>query len=146
METRGKSRSLFGWTSAGPLSCLTAQCDFTVLFLGFLREWFPRPVMLARASVFPQALSRYDLSLLTVLFGQHNASASPHLWRAQPWGHPGRLPCTAQIKQRGTARAHVKTFPDTYTHIHMWTNIYMWRYLELQQLIDWNKTNWQLYW
>lgn len=44
----------FGWTSVGLLSCLTAQCDFTVLFLGFLRELFPRPVMLARPSMFPQ--------------------------------------------------------------------------------------------
>lgn len=34
---------------------------FTVLFLGFLREKFPRPVVLPRASVFPQALSRHDL-------------------------------------------------------------------------------------
>lgn len=33
--------------------------------------------MLAGASVFPQALSSYDLSLLTVHGGQQDASGSP---------------------------------------------------------------------
>ncbi len=46
---------------------------------------------------------------LTVLFGQHNASASPHLWKAEPWGHPGSRPCTSQITQRRPASAHMNT-------------------------------------
>lgn len=67
-ELREEQVFPFGWTVAGLLSCLTAQRDFTRLFLGFPRDYFPRPAMLARASVFPQALSHHDLSLRTVLF------------------------------------------------------------------------------
>lgn len=40
--------------------------------------------MLAGASVFPQALSGYDLSLLTVHLGQQDGSGSPHLMGVEP--------------------------------------------------------------
>lgn len=92
--TLRKERILPGWTSAGRLFRLSAQADFTVLFLGFLcKVKFPRPAMSAGASVFPQALSGYDLSLRTQHCGQQDASGSPQSMGVEPWGHPGGLPC-----------------------------------------------------
>lgn len=49
------------------------------VFGGFLSAKFPRPAVLAGASVFPQALSGYDLSLLTEHRGQQDGSGSPQL-------------------------------------------------------------------
>lgn len=76
-----------GWPPVRPPSRILLSC-----FWGVLWELFPRPVMLVRASVFPQLLSHNDLSLLTLILGECIASASPHRQKVKPWGHPGRLP------------------------------------------------------
>lgn len=117
LKLKPGNECVFGWTSAGLPSGLTAQCDFTVSFLRFLRELFPRPVVLARPSVFPQALSHYDLSLLTVPFGKHYAF--PHLWKAEPWGHPGRLPCTSQIMNTSTHKCPLHLNIHTIEHTQL---------------------------
>lgn len=100
-ETWAKSLCLVGL-----LSWLTSPCDFNVPFLGFLRELFPRPVMLARPSVFPPSLSYYDLSL-------------PHcsFWHTQ---------CLSSFVESRTMRSPRWTamhFPDkahmsAYEHVH----------------------------
>ncbi len=85
--------------------------------------WFYCPVFGVPAGVLSKAshvsksisVSTSPISLwpqpavLTVLFGQHNASASAHVWRSEPWGHPGRMPCTFQITQWRPAFAHMNT-------------------------------------
>lgn len=83
---------------------------FTVLFLGFLREKFPRPVVLPRASVFPQALSRHDLIRLhTVplwptqclcLFPGLKKKGGVGVGGVGPWGHPGRPPLNSKTAMR----------------------------------------------
>lgn len=78
-----------GWPLAGRLSCLAAQKYFTVLFFGGPGRIVSNPVMLVKASVFPQTPisqwpqpSHWD-------FGQmHCFCFHP----SKTWDHPGRLP------------------------------------------------------
>lgn len=91
-QNLGERAGLFlAQPSANLLSCLTAQCDFTVLFFGVPAGVVSKASHVSRSI----SVSTGPISLWPQP-GHYNAFASLQLQKAKAWGHPGRLPCASR--------------------------------------------------
>lgn len=94
----------FGWSALLSDRPVCFYCPV----LGLLREKFPRPVMLEHQCFHKPYLTMTSACSLCFL-ANTMLLLLLILWKAEPWGHPGRLPCTSQIRQLRPACTHMNT-------------------------------------